>query len=462
MGSEGSALCARTGNVRARSGSRAWDRGDRSGSGAGRGRWARALMSVVLVTVLASCLPEGAEEVPFRMDASNQAGWWSPLVERDGDVFVAYNAWGTAQSGASNDTHTVYVARRDAAGTWVRGCMPAATGTGCATYIDDIGHRQPSIAIDGAGYIHVFASMHHDQWRYFRSAAPLDPTTFVDASAEMPDLDGAITYPNATGTPSGDVYVIVRNYPDGKLYRWDDAADVWSLVATFASTPDYVVYPDDIISDAAGVLHIAWEWAYDGPNGLRHLGSYMRYDPATGVFSDAAGTPIEVPATLESTTVYQPLLDGELSTAIGADNDPAGFQSAKLAIDPATGFPVAVYRMRATDGGKFDVRYAAWNGTEWARETVYAGMYTTHAAIDVTFDDGQPRVYYAKAQVPNKDQAFAAVRQPGGGWVEEPPLLPGIPVERLAVVQDAAGTLDHIYMSAPPDRKLYVRRLELD
>jgi hypothetical protein len=421
--------------------------------------WRRSLWCLVLMVVLGSCLPEGAEEVPYRMDASNQAGWWSPIAERDGRVYVAYNAWGSANVGGDADTHTVYLARRNVDGSWVRGCLKVAGA--CVVYPDDIGHKQPSIAIDGDGYIHVFASMHSERWRYFRSAAPGDPTNMVDRSAELPDQDGLITYPNATGTPGGDVYLIARNGHEGRLYRWDDAADTWSHAATFAADPEYVVYPDDVVSDAAGNLHIAWEWAYDSTNGLRHLGSYLRYEPATGQFSDAAGAPMSVPVGIDSTAVYQPLGPGELSTDRGSDLNPPGFQSAKLAIDPATGHPLAAYRIRPTADGKFEVRLAQWDGTAWQRQTVYAGRYTTHAAIDVTVHAGRPRVYYAKTAVPNGDQAFVSVRQPDGTWVEDPPLLPGIPVERLAVVQDATGALDHVYLSAPTDQKLYVRRLEL-
>jgi BNR repeat-containing family member len=409
---------------------------------------------VVVAMVLGSCLPEGAEQVPYRMDASNQAGWWSPIEERNGSVYVAYNAWG---SSAGN--HTVYVARRDPSGAWTRGCL--RVGGGCAVYVDDIGHNQPSLSVDGDGYIHVFASMHHNNWRYFRSASPGDPTNMVDRSAEMPDQGGQYTYPNTTSAPNGDVYVIIRAYPNGGFYRWDNATDTWSRVATFAAHPNYVVYPDDVESDASGNLHLAWEWAHGGPNGLRHLGSYMRYEPATGQFFDAAGAPLAVPVGIDSTAVYQPLEPGESSTSVGGPTNPAGFQSAKLTVDPATGYPIAAFRLRPTDGGNFQVRLAQWDGTAWQRQVVYAGRYTTYAAIDVTLHQGRPRVYYAKTAVPNGDQAFVSVRQPDGRWVEDPPLLPGIPIERLAVDQSGARTTDHVYLSAPTQEKLYVRHLQL-
>ncbi|MGH3859205.1 hypothetical protein, partial [Actinokineospora sp.] len=94
-----------------------------------------------------------------------------------------------------------------------------------------------------------------------------------------------------------NIYLIVRNGRSGHLYRWDNAGKAWSRAVVFADDPSYVVYPDDVIGDAQGNIHIAWEWAYASANGLRHLGSYLRYEPATGRLSDAAGNGLDVPAT---------------------------------------------------------------------------------------------------------------------------------------------------------------------
>jgi hypothetical protein len=324
---------------------------------------------------------------------------------------------------------------------------------------DDIGHRQPTVAVDGDGYIHVFAAMHNTAWTYYRSSRPGDPTTMVNRSSQMPDQGGRFTYPNAVRAPNGDVYLIVRHFSAGRLYRWDNAADTWSRAATFANQTNYVVYPDDVVPDASGNLQIAWEWAYGGAGGLRHLGSHARYEPATGRFFDAAGRELATPIGTTSTAVYQPVVPGERATDRSGPTNPPGFQSAKLAVDPATGRPMAAYRMRVTAGGRFQVRFARWDGAAWQRETVYAGRYTTYAAVDVTLHGGQARVYYAKTAVPNGDQAFAAVRQPDGRWVEDPPLLPGVRIERLAVVQ--RNTIDWAYLAAPAEKKLYLRRLAL-
>ncbi|EOY0447311.1 TPA: BNR-4 repeat-containing protein [Klebsiella pneumoniae] len=48
----------------------------------------------------------------------------------------------------------------------------------CNNYV---GHNQSSVVVDGAGYIHVFTSMHVNLLRYFRSARPGDVSQIVEA-----------------------------------------------------------------------------------------------------------------------------------------------------------------------------------------------------------------------------------------------------------------------------------------
>jgi hypothetical protein len=68
---------------------------------------------------------------------------------------------------------------------------------------------------------------------------------------------------------------------------------------------------------------------------------------------------------------------------------------------------------------------------------------------------GRPRVYYAKTQVPSANQAFHADRRADGTWAETA-LLPGVPVERLAVVQRSG--VDHVYLASPSTRQLFYQR----
>lgn len=396
-------------------------------------------------------------EVPYRMDASNQAAWWKPLDEFGGSHFLAYNAWGGpgATNGGPTDTHTVYIAEHKPDGQWARGFL--GHDGACSVFTDDVGHRQPSIAVDGHGRIHAFAAMHGDHWIYYRSATPGDVTTMVDRSTEMPDQADGFTYPAVCSVGNGDLYLIIRSGIAGRLYRWNDGTAQWSRVATFATTSGFVVYPDDIIGDAAGNLHIAWEWAFGTTGGLRHLGSYLRYEPATGRFTNAAGATMTLPVTTASPVVYQPLEGIEKATTTDDDpTEPPGFQSAKLALNPTTGRPAVAYRYRTEPHGLWRVRVAEWNGSSWARSGVYVGSYDTTAAIDISKCGSGTRVYYAKAQTPTGDQAFAATRQANGTWVETC-LAPGVRIERLSVIR--RGNTDHIYLAAPGAQKLYLASL---
>jgi hypothetical protein len=371
--------------------------------------------AVVLVLALVFAVPAHAELVPYRMDSSNQAGWWKPIDVLDGSVYVAYNA------GRENSPdHTVYIAKRTLDGAWSRGC--AIRRRVCASYPDDIGHNQPTIALDGDGYIHLFASMHGDPWRYWRSRKPGDVATLKRRSPELPDQGGLFTYPIAARAPNGDLYLIVRDRWKGVLYRWDNIADEWGRVATFADDRAFLAYPDDLVIDAAGTVHIAWEWSVWGVGcgGCRHLPSYLRYDPETGTFSNVAGAGVAIPTRPDSLIAYEGLVEGE---RLDREQNGLGVQSAKIVVDPATGYPTAVYRQRTVVGGPFTVRLARWDGAAWQYETVYNGG--TYPALGLSLREGAPLAYYAKL---------------------------GDVVERLGVARE--GATDHLYLASPGTRRL--------
>jgi hypothetical protein len=269
---------------------------------------------------------------PHPIDASNQAAWWKPIAEFDGSIYVAFNGWGGPgpTNGGGADTHTVYIAKRDPTGIWTQACLRDTTG-GCQVYPDDVGHHQPTIAVDGDGYIHAFVAMHNSNRRYWRSTLPGNVDSMADRSQTMPDQGGSYTYPVATRGANGDVYLIIRALPEGRLFRWDNGVDSWSRVATFASDSGYVVYPDDVVVDASGSVNIVWEWAYSKPDALRHLGSYLRYSPAENRFYNAAGTQVAVPATTTSPVVYQPVEGGEQATGRESASGPRAYRARRSA-----------------------------------------------------------------------------------------------------------------------------------
>lgn len=397
---------------------------------------------VLLSATGASAAPAAPALVPYAMDSSNQAGWWSPLETYKGAGEYTYMAFN--EPGSTAGTHRVAIARRDPSGNWTR--LPLMNGSVQAEYTDDIGHNQPSMARDGSGRFHVFASMHNNTWRYFRSDTVGGAPT--NHSADLPDQGKGITYPVVAVAPNGDLYAIVRvdgaTARPGRLYRWNNAAATWSTVATFAQTADRAVYPDDLQIDSAGNVHILFEWSLYPSSGYRHELSYLKYHPSSGTFTDHTGAAETVPVSTATADVVQPLETGE---AYGDDAGPV-VQSAKLALDGTT--PKVAYRYRSpSSGALFTVRYAAPSGAGWARQTVHSAA-QTRAAIDIT---APARVYYVTES--GTDRVYAAT--PSGGTWTAVSVAPGLPIQRLAVERNTDGD-DVLYLADPVNQKLYYGR----
>ena len=367
-------------------------------------RGSAALAGALAAIVVAGITPTGAasaaapavevETLPFAVDPSNQAAWWTPIDVVDGVTYFAYDAPASPSS-----RHQVHLAARAADGTWTSGCLRATTGE-CATFLDDNGHNQPSIVVDGVGTIHAFVSMHHEQWNYFRSTVARDVTSLVDATSEMPDLDGTITYPVTARGADGDAWVLVRSGVEGQarregvLYHYDLAIGAWQRETVIGAARGHSFYPDDLEVDERGRVHVLWEWGPFPADPARHLGSYVVYDPADGSITDAAGSALDAPVTPDTAgaVVWQPFSEGE---EIGSYT-PA-LQSAKLAIRNNALEGIA-YRFVPAEESAYDVWYARWNGGEWSRELLLdasalgAGVQTV-AAIDVTSFGSKTRVY---------------------------------------------------------------------
>ncbi|MGN9809305.1 BNR-4 repeat-containing protein [Micromonospora sp. BQ11] len=408
---------------------------------------------VVLTTVAlhpgpALAAPAAVTLVPYSIDSSNQAAWWTPVETYVGAQQYAYFAFNEPAPTAGN--HRVAIARRDGSGSWTR--LPLMNGGTQAEYVDDIGHHQPSMARDGSGRFHVFTSMHNDTWRYFRS----DSAGGVpqNRSGDMPDQGIGVTYPVLTTAPNGDVYLFARlvgtsgEGRSGRLYRWNNAASTWSRVAVVAASANRSVYPDDLRFDSAGDLHILWEWSLYPSAAFRHQLSYLKYRPASGTFVDHTGAPRTVPVSTSNADVVQPIEAGEVYE--GNESTGPAVQSAKLTLDGTS--PKITYRYRSLASGPiFTVRYAYVGGNgAWTRQTVYAAE-QTRAALGITWHptDGK-RIYFARTS--GTDRVLLATEN-GGTWTTAA-VAPGLPIDRLAVERDAAGT-DVLYLADTTNGRLY-------
>lgn len=396
--------------------------------------------------------PAEVETVPVTIDGSNQSGWWNPLAVVGDTTYFAYNV------PAGTGRHEVHVAARAADGEWTSGCLRLTTGA-CADYLNDNGHNQPSIAIDGDGDIHVFASMHHEVWNYFRSTTPGDVTSLVEVSEEMPDQGATVSYPITSVGPDGDVWLMVRTGPDsqarrdGLLYHYDLETKVWERETVIASATNYSVYPDDLTVDEYGQVHVLWEWHRWAAGPYRHLGSYAIWNPAAQSFSDVAGGALPTPIrpTTPGPVVFQPFTGDE-----DMNSTTPAVQTTKMAVKDGR-LEGVVYRYSAPGSTVFDLKWASWTGTEWNREMLIDAAalgadVSTIAAMDATAFGSKTRAYgvisvqacgVATSQVVMLESARGRT-----GWAVETIGEPMRGQQRLRAATGASGT-DVLYLSAP-------------
>ncbi|TQV70547.1 hypothetical protein FKG94_21225 [Exilibacterium tricleocarpae] len=383
------------------------------------------------------------EQLSTTVDKSNQAGWWKPLAVAGGRQYFAFN-----EPGSANNNHRGVVAVKDA-GVWQYGNLKTSGG-GLWQHNDDLGHDQPTIAIDGDGFIHVFTDMHNDGWRYFRSAAANDVSDIRQKFDILPN-GGSLTYPVANTAPNGDVYLIIRNRAGGQggkgeLIHWNNAANTWNHVATFAFNPNDMVYPDDLVVDSAGIVHFIFQWSAGGTNPMRHYGSYLQYNPATGNFKTANGATVSTPVSLATPDLFfQGLEPGEQfipqpnpTTSAGK-----GMQSAKLALD-GLNKPSVVYRYRTSGSSgsrDYDVYRIRWNGSAWVDKELLFDDTDTIAALGHTHNGSRVRAYYVTG-----DKHLRVAEKSAGVWTHYT-LSNTDSIERIGVVP--FGTDDLIYASAP-------------
>ncbi len=397
------------------------------------------LYPLVLLASQPAAAQVGVEMVPAETDSSNQAAWWRPVVVKGNTTYVAFNS-----PGDTAGTHRIKIGVKVGTGNWTIGFLKDENGN-VWSHEDDVGHDQPTIAVDGDGYIHVWADHHVDDWRYFRSGAPNDPTAMLRRIGSMPGTVGA-TYPIAEHAPNGDIYLIIRNHfsgaGQGELYRWNNTADSWSKMGIFARENTNFVYPDDLKIDDAGNVHIAFEWAYGTPRALRHYGSYLKYDVAAGVFRTANGTALSAPATRATPNLlFQGLGSGEVWNN---SNDGVGIQAAGLTVDQYAR-PSIAYRYRTAGGSNalnYDVYRIRWNGSAWSDKVkIYTASNNVPAAVETTHNGTRARVYFTVSGV-----GLMAAESPG--WAVRPVATGQPGVSRISGILTGI-TQDVIYAAAP-------------
>jgi hypothetical protein len=412
-------------------------------------------ISIVMLACSVDVAPHACAEVTVEvetigpMSPRNQAAWWSPIAYRNGAVYVSYLSPNSPQD-------DVFVAKREANGKWTSRDSDAN-----AAY--DVGHTQTSIAIDHQGFLQVFYGMHNNPIRIAASNKPENISGGFAAPAPAAIAafaGGKYTYPNLTAAPNGDIYLIVRDQrpayasQQGRLFRFSNSDRKWSELSPFAGQTGTTVYPDQIICDPSGDLHIIWEWAAGGAQGSRHYGTYARFDPDTNAYFRANGSAYpDGPITIATADIYQGLEGGETF-----QRDVHGVQSAKMVLDDH-GRPLIAYGYSTTgkDSG-YQQRLARWTGTAWVHSTVTPGPFDIDKPW-IAYSSGMLRYYGTlSASHPmhtDTDDIFLRTSNDlGATWSEPVAITNGLDVQRPTGI--TVGDTDYIYLPSTRTSTLHL------
>ncbi len=216
-----------------------------------------------------------------------------------------------------------------------------------ATNISDI-HDSVSMGIDGDGYMHLSWGMHVHPLRYAKSSSPVvgaNPLTMSGnlGTAGMTGQEDNVTYPQFFNLPDGDLLFLYREgvsnenncgAADQYLNRYDTATDAWDnihksgasqspLLKGMGFTPDWNSYPNRMVADNQGHLHLTWTNRYQGdsPAGesgyqTNHNFYYARSNDQGQTWTRMDGTPYALPIIGEAAAGANPASIGELVVSI--------------------------------------------------------------------------------------------------------------------------------------------------
>ncbi|MBC2601817.1 BNR-4 repeat-containing protein [Puniceicoccus vermicola] len=418
--------------------------------------WRRWAAPLVLSAIVASPISVSAQSKPTievervdEMSPYNIAAWWSPVAydAKADQLYVSY-----LRPGSTKRKDDVIIAQRDSDGNWTM----EDTG-GKAVF--DTGHTQTSLAVDGDGVVHFTYGMHFYPFRYGVALAP--QTVEAGFNRKAPGLmlgkGPKFTYPNMATAANGDLYLIIREGLEGRLYHYRLDGKQWEDLGSFAAEKGSTVYPDQIFPDPNGDLHIIWEWAEGGPQATRHMGSYARYEPNTGKYFRADGSEYtELPITREAADLYQPL-EGEEVYKRGVH----GIQSAKMALDE-NGMPLIAYAYSTNQKHHgYEHRLAKWDGSQWVRETVASGPFSNEKPW-ISYFDGQIH-YYTFPGVGNggdSELALLMSSDAGASWSVPIVIIDDLKIAR-PVGTSFEGT-DFLYLPTAHSDELYLGMVQFD
>lgn len=162
-------------------------------------------------------------------------------------------------------------------------------------------HNSISLALDGAGFLHVSWDHHGNPLNYARSTAP-GSLELAPKSSMTGERETTVTYPQFFPLPSGDLLFLYRDGRSGRgslvLNRYDVATQTWRTIQ-----PNLIDGEDKrspywtMTVDTHGTLHLAWNWRATPDVATNHDLAYARSTDAGLTWTRADGSPQPLPIT---------------------------------------------------------------------------------------------------------------------------------------------------------------------
>lgn len=165
-------------------------------------------------------------------------------------------------------------------------------------------HNSISLAVDGAGFLHVAWDHHVNPLHYARAVAP-GSLELAAPSAMTGAREERVTYPQFHLLPDGDLLFLYRDGSSGNgslvLNRYATATGHWSTIQSNLIDGENQRSPYwDLAVDAAGTLHLAWIWRESPDVASNHDLAYARSTDGGVTWKKTDGTAPVLPITAAS------------------------------------------------------------------------------------------------------------------------------------------------------------------
>lgn len=169
-------------------------------------------------------------------------------------------------------------------------------------------HNAISLAVDGAGYLHMVWGLHGKPLQYVRS---LRPGSFdVESVPTMTGLhEDRMTYPEFYNLANGDLLFMYRDGQSGDgdtyLNRYDVQTQRWSAVhhPLLTGEGQRNAYTNQLAIGPDGVWHLSWNWRESSAVESNHDLMYARSRDEGKTWEKSNGQPYSLPITQASAEV---------------------------------------------------------------------------------------------------------------------------------------------------------------